>query len=47
MQIAARLLAALGDSIEALEGHLATMDESELEMLLASMRWREGRPAFG
>jgi hypothetical protein len=37
VQIAARLLAALGDSIEALEGHLATMDESELEMLLASM----------
>ncbi|WP_192180661.1 hypothetical protein [Mesorhizobium amorphae] len=37
MQIAAGLLAALGDSLEALEGHLATMDESELEMLLASM----------
>ena len=37
MQIAAGLLAALGDSIEAVKAHLATMDEDELESLLAVM----------
>ncbi|MER9298789.1 hypothetical protein NKI38_20195 [Mesorhizobium sp. M0621] len=37
MQTAAGLLAALGDSIEVLKAHLATMDEDKLEALLAVM----------
>ena len=37
MQTAAGLLAALGDSIEAIKAHLASMDEEQLEALLASM----------
>lgn len=34
MQTAAGLLAALGDSIEAIRKHLATMDRAELQALL-------------
>ena len=37
MQTAAKLLAGLGDSIEAIKAHLSTMDEFLLEELLASM----------
>ena len=37
MQITAGLLAALGDSIEAVKAHLSTMDEYQLEGLLASL----------
>jgi len=37
MQIAAKLLAELGDSIEAVSAHLAKMDDFQLEELLASM----------
>ena len=37
MNTAAGLLAALGDSIEAIQAHLATMDEDKLETLLATM----------
>ncbi|MGO4642551.1 hypothetical protein AB4Z43_29435 [Mesorhizobium sp. 2RAF45] len=37
MQTAAGLLAALGDSIEAIKAHLATMDEDKLEALLGVM----------
>ncbi|RNJ41302.1 hypothetical protein B5V01_26890 [Mesorhizobium erdmanii] len=37
MQTAAGLLAALGDTIDAIKAHLATMDEDKLEALLAVM----------
>jgi hypothetical protein len=37
MNTAAGLLAALGDSIEAIQAHLATMDDDKLETLLASL----------
>ena len=37
MQTAAGLLAALGDTIEAIKAHLATMDEDKLEAHLAVM----------
>ena len=37
MQRAAEFLAALGESIEDIKAHLATMDEFRLEELLASL----------
>ncbi|MDX8457544.1 hypothetical protein [Mesorhizobium humile] len=37
MQIAAQLLAALGDSIEAIKAHLSGMDGSTLERLLETV----------
>ena len=37
MQTAAKLLAELGDGIEAIKAHLATMDDHQLQTLLASM----------
>jgi hypothetical protein len=37
MQTAAGLLAALGDSIEAIQAHLGTMDEYKLNTLLAAL----------
>ncbi|TGP50422.1 hypothetical protein EN873_24975 [bacterium M00.F.Ca.ET.230.01.1.1] len=37
MQTAARLLAELGDGIEAIKAHLATMDDATLRTLLEAM----------
>jgi|GEM_PF-2295058 len=37
MQTAAKLIAELGDSIEAIKAHLATMDDHTLRTLLESM----------